>query len=107
MDFDKPLSIEDLSKTWTLNHSNSLHETNSAVLVDRLDACAKLVDLDIYQKSAFGIIFSFFMLMYLEKDGFNLQPNYIVTEQNLLKRGARNQLIMFYQVLVDVKRVML
>ena len=56
--------------------------------------------------AAFDIMCSSFMLMYLEKDDFNLQPNYIVTEENLLKRGARNQLIMFYQVLVDVKRVM-
>jgi len=65
------------------------------VVVDRLDACAAMMKLEIYQKAAFNIICSSFMLKYLEKGNNSSHPNYQEAREKLIKRGAEKQLVMF------------
>jgi hypothetical protein len=102
MDFDRPLSAEEHALSaeehatrWTLNDAESLREENPKIVVDRLDVCAAMMKLDIYQKAAFDIICSSFMLKYLENSNLCSQPNYQEARQKLVKRGAEKQLIMF------------
>jgi hypothetical protein len=95
MDFDRPLTAEDHGKKWTLNDADALKEDNPKVVVDRLDACAKMMNLDIYQKAAFNVICSSFMLKYLEKGNNSSHPNYSEAREKLIKRGAEKQLVMF------------
>jgi hypothetical protein len=96
MDFNRPLSNEEIAQTWaTFNDSHSLQESNTSKIVDRIDAYAKIAKLDVYQKAAFDIICSSFMLTYLEKQKLNSQPGYNETREKLIGRGAEKQLVMF------------
>jgi len=96
MDFDRPLSNEEIAQTWaSFNDSHSLLESDTSKVVDRIDAYAKIAKLDVYQKAAFDIICSSFMLTYLEKDKLNSQEGYNEARENLIGRGAEKQLLLF------------
>jgi hypothetical protein len=95
LDFDKPCTPAESDKNWTFDQIDPSDKTNPDKFIDRLDGCALKFELDIYQKAAFDVICSSFMLRYLEKSKSSHLPNYEEAKSKLIARGAKKQLIMF------------
>jgi hypothetical protein len=95
LDFDKPCTPAECDRNWTFDQINPSDKDNPNKFIDRLDGCALKFDLDIYQKAAFNVICSSFMLRYLEKSKSSHLPNYEEAKSKLIARGAEKQLIMF------------
>jgi hypothetical protein len=94
LDFDKPLGDVDQNKKWTFDLPDQNDKGDPKYIIDRIDACAAKYKLDVYQKAAFDIMCSSFMLTYLEKSTSSNLPNYQEAKSRLLARGADKQLIM-------------